>query len=92
MSNIRGKSLKAIARDVAEGYVTINPIFLKPIAEESLTVLFHELQKCSIELRGDKFPHNDIKAIRWRNLRLQRLHTASIIIKNYARQKRIRII
>ncbi len=92
MPNVRGKSLKAIAHDISEGYVTVNPIFLKPFDPETLKNLYHEIMKVQAEMRGEKFPFNDIQAIRWRNMRLQRLHTASMIIKNFARDKRIILV
>lgn len=92
MTTIRGKSLKAIAFDIAEGYVVVNPLFLKPLDQESLTGLYHEIMKVQIEIRGDKFPHGDTQAIRWRNTRLQRLNSASMILKNFARERRIIII
>ena len=37
VSSIRGKSLKAMAYDIADGYVTVNPLFLKPLDIDSLT-------------------------------------------------------
>jgi len=89
---IRGKSLKAITYDIAEGYVVVNPIFLKPLDDDSLKGLYHELMKTQTEIRGDKFPHGDTQAIRWRNTRLQRLYSASMIIKNFARERRIILI
>jgi hypothetical protein len=89
---IRGKSLKAITYDIAEGYVVVNPIFLKPLDDDSLKGLYHELVKTQTEIRGDKFPHGDTQAIRWRNTRLQRLYSASMIIKNFARERRIILI
>lgn len=92
MPNIRGKSLKAIARDISDGYVTVNPLFLKPFDSENLKELYHEVMKTQAEIRGEKFPFNDVQAIRWRNMQLQRLHTASIIIKNFARDKRIQLV
>lgn len=92
MPTIRGKSLKAVAYDIAEGYVTVNPLFLKPIDSESLKGLYHELRKVQIEIRSEKFPHGDTQAIRWRNTRLQRLNSASMIIKNFARERRIILI
>jgi hypothetical protein len=92
VTTIRGKSLKAIAFDIAEGYVVVNPLFLKPLDQESLTGLYHEIMKVQIEIRGDKFPHGDTQAIRWRNTRLQRLNSASMILKNFARERRIIII
>ncbi|NCO67884.1 MAG: hypothetical protein COY75_05650 [Nitrospirae bacterium CG_4_10_14_0_8_um_filter_41_23] len=92
MPTIRGKSLKAITYGIAEGYVVVNPIFLKPLDDDSLKGLYHELTKTQTEIRGEKFPHGDTQAIRWRNTRLQRLYSVSMIIKNFAREKRIILI
>ena len=92
MPTIRGKSLKAIAYDIAEGYVVVNPLFLKSIEKESLQGLYHELMRAQIGVRSDKFPHGDPQAIRWRNTKLQRLNAASMILKNFARERRIILI
>lgn len=92
MPNIRGKSVKAMARDIAEGYVAVNPLFLKPFEAEVLKELYHEVMQTQGEIRADKFPHNDVQAIRWRNSRLQRLYTAAMIIRNFARDRRISIV
>jgi hypothetical protein len=92
MPTIRGKSLKAIAFDIAEGYITVNPIFLKSLDDESLKGLYNEIMRGQSEIRAEKFPHNDTQSIRWRNLRLQRLHQALIIIKNFARERKILLV
>jgi hypothetical protein len=92
MPTIRGKSLKAIAYDIAEGYVVVNPLFLKPLDGESLKGLYQEMMKVQVEIRGDKFPQGDNKAIRWRNTRLQRLNSAVMILKNFARERRLLLI
>lgn len=92
MPTIRGKSLKAIAYDIAEGYVVVNPLFLKPLDGESLKGLYHEIIKAQVEIRGEKFPQGDSRAIRWRNTKLQRLNSASMILKNFARERRIIIV
>jgi hypothetical protein len=92
MPAIRGKSLKAITFDIAEGYVVVNPLFLKPLDNASLKGLYHEIVKTQNVIRGEKFPHSDAKAIRWRNTRLTRLHSAAMIIKNFARERRIIIV
>ncbi|HXX57539.1 MAG TPA: hypothetical protein VEI96_06025 [Thermodesulfovibrionales bacterium] len=92
MSNVRGKSLKAMARDIAEGYVTVNPLFLKSFDNETLKEFYHEVMKTQGEVRGEKFPHNDVMEIRLRNLRLQRLHSSAMIIRNFARARRIPLI
>ena len=92
MPTIRGKSLKAVAYDIAEGYAVVNPLFLKPLNVESLKGLYHEVLKVQILIRSEKFPHGDAQAIRWRNTRLQRLNSAAMIITNFARERRIIIV
>lgn len=92
MSSIRGKSLKAILRDVADGYTSVNPLFLKPFDKETLKELYDEISKVLIEVRSEKFPLNDILAIRNRNIRLQRLYSATMVIRNYARERRIPLV
>ncbi len=91
MADIRGKSYKAIAYDVAEGYVTVNPIFLKPLEPKVIKELYEELVKILAQIRGEKIKHGDVEAIRWRNMRLQRLHSASMIIKTFVRERRLKI-
>lgn len=87
MANIRGKSLLATARDIAEGYITVNPLFLKLLDAESLKGLCQEIMKVQTETKSEKFPYNDVAAIRMRNLRLQRLHSALMIVRNFARER-----
>jgi len=85
------RNLKAIVMDISEGFVTLNPIFLKPFNENSLKQLHEVIERKQIELRSEPFPYNNADAIRARNLRLQRLYTALIILKNYAREKKMNI-
>lgn len=92
MPTIRGKSLKATAFDIAEGYIVVNPLFLKSIENESLKGLYQEIMKAQIEIRGEKFPHGDTQAIRFRNIRLQRLNSSLTILKNFARERRIVLV
>lgn len=92
MGNVRGKSNKALTMDVAEGYVAVNPIFLKPFDAETLKEFYHEIDKTQKFLRSEKFPANDIQAIRLRNLKLQRLYLATVIIRTFARERRIPLI
>ncbi len=92
MANVRGKSLEAIARDISDGYVTVNPIFLKGLDVDTLKGLYQAIQKVQSIIRGEKFPFNNIEAIRLRNMRLQRLHLALVVIKNFARERRIILV
>jgi hypothetical protein len=90
MTVIRGKSLIAVCRDIADGYVVVNPLFLKPLDNETIEGLYHQIMKIQVEVRGEKFPHGDISGIRTRNVRLQRLHTSLMIIRNYAKGRGMR--
>lgn len=90
MISLRGKSLVAVSRDIADGFVIVNPLFLKPLDAETMKGLYQQIMKTQIETRGRKFPFNDIRAIRVRNMRLQRLHTSLMIIKNFAKDKGMR--
>ncbi len=89
---IRGKNLKATATDIAEGFTIVNPIFLKPLDGEILKELYKELNKRQGEIRSEKFPAHDQHAIRRRNLRLQRLYSAAMVVRNYAKLKKIILI
>jgi hypothetical protein len=92
MIMIRGKSPKAVAFDIAEGYVIVNPLFLKPLDTEALKALHAEMLKAQQEIRAEKFPHSDVQAIRRRNVRLSKLHQAAMIVRNFARERRVIII
>jgi hypothetical protein len=89
MGNVRGKSNKALTVDVAEGYVAVNPLFLKSFDRENLKDFYHQIEKTQKDLRAERFPANDIAAIRMRNLKLQRLYSAQMIIRNFAKERRI---
>ncbi|HDH51553.1 MAG TPA: hypothetical protein ENH31_08745 [Nitrospirae bacterium] len=88
--SLRGKSLTATARDIADGYTIVNPLFLKPLDAVSLKGLYQQVMKVQTEIRGEKFPFNDVGRIRSRNMKLQRLHTTLMIIKNFARERRMK--
>ena len=82
------KNLKAMASDIADGYITLNPLFLKPFNEESLKSLYSLVMRAQTEIRIEPFPYHEIELIRKRSLKLQRLYAALIVIKNIAREKK----
>ncbi len=88
-SGFKGKSMKAVAVDVAEGYVSVNPLFLKKFDKDMIKDLYDNLNKTLTGTRNEKIVLNDQVALRKRNLKLQRLHNAMIILRNIAREKRI---
>lgn len=79
----RSKSLISIASDIAEGFVTVNPLFLKQFPEKELKELRDVLIKKERQIRGEPFPFNDPLLIRKRNMKLQRIYQAMVVIKNF---------
>ncbi|MBI5101612.1 MAG: hypothetical protein HZB33_07260 [Nitrospirae bacterium] len=92
MPSARGKSLKALIRDVADGYVAVNPLFLKSFEPEVLKEFYGEISRVQNDIRLERFPSHDTNAIRLRNVKLQRLYSASMIIRNYARERRFMLV
>jgi hypothetical protein len=85
------RNFKAIVSDISEGFIAVNHIYLKPFDENALKFLYKAIERKQIEIRSEPFPYDDICLIRKRNIRLQRLYSALIVIKNFAREKRYRI-
>jgi len=79
----RTKSLLAIASDIAEGFITVNPLFLKKFPEKDLKELHDVLIKKQRQIRTEPFPFNEPLLIRKRNIKLQRIHQAIVVIKNF---------
>jgi len=91
MSDFRGKSVMAVVRDIADGYISVNPIFLKGLKGDGLKVLYQQISKFQNAVRGTPFPSHDLPAIRERNMRLQRLHNAVIVIRHFAKGRRVQL-
>lgn len=85
------RNFKAIVSDISEGFITVNPIFLKPFDENALKTLCRAIERKQIEIRSEPFPYDDIYLIRKRNIRLQRLYSALMVIKNFAREKHYKV-
>ena len=88
-SGFKGKSMKAVAVDVADGLISVNPLFLKKFDDQMIKSLNEYLGKTMTVVRNEQVPLNDPPAMRKRSLKLQRLNNALIILKNIAREKRI---
>lgn len=86
------RNFKAVSHDIAEGFVTVNPLYLKPFNQEEIRMLFKAIQQAQRTIRAEPFPFNDTRLIHRRNMRLQRLHVATVIIKNHCREKRFSLI
>jgi hypothetical protein len=88
-NGFRGKSMRVVAMDVAEGYVSVNPLFLKKFDKDMVKELYDHLNKTLTLTRNEKTDFTDFVVLRTRNMKLQRLHNAMIVLRNIAREKRI---
>jgi hypothetical protein len=85
----RGKSMRVVAMDVADGYISVNPLFVKKFDNDMVKELYDFLNKSLTTTRNEKTDFTNQVVLRTRNMRLQRLHNAMIVLRNIARQKRI---
>ena len=85
----RGKSMRVVAIDVAEGYLSVNPLFIKKFDKDMIKELYDHLNKALTSTRNEKTDFTDQAVLRTRNMKLQRLHNAMIVLRNIAREKRI---
>jgi hypothetical protein len=88
-TGFKGKSMRVVAIDVAEGYISVNPLFLKKFDKDMIKDLFDAINKAMTTIRNEKIDLTNQAAIRTRNMRLQRLHNTVIILRNTARERRI---
>ncbi len=86
---VRGKSLAAVASDIADGFIYLNPLTLKDFPTDIYKELHNQMRKLQTEIRIEKFPFHDQASIRKRNMRLQRLHQAIVVLQNSARVKKV---
>jgi hypothetical protein len=78
-----GGSAWAMARDIAEGYLTITERSFKSLTRGDLDQLAFELERHLRDLRGDQAPLDDIQAIQARNRKIQRVNTAVMVLRSY---------
>jgi hypothetical protein len=84
----RGKNIDLVAREIADGYAFVNPIFLKKFNEQSIKKLIVAVNKTMVMTRNEKYPTGDFEAMRIRNSKLSRLNNALVVMKHYAKTKR----
>ncbi|HYN21344.1 MAG TPA: hypothetical protein VE078_10320 [Thermoanaerobaculia bacterium] len=72
-----------MARDIAEGFMMITERSFKNLGRPDLDQLAFELERHLRELRGDQAALDDIPAIQARNRRIQRINTATMVLRSY---------
>jgi len=85
---VAGPAWKA-ASDLAEGYLTLNPVSLKKYAGHELDALQKELERLSRDLRGQAIPQDQTEAIQLKNRKLLRLSQAAMVIQAWRSRMKI---
>jgi len=88
---IKGKAINAVVNDISDGFLFLNAVVLKKYDIETYKALYRGLKKTQKTVRSEPFPAHDTLKIRKRNIRLQRLHTAIMILEHSAKTKRMSI-
>lgn len=78
-----------MAREISDGFRSLTPGTLKRYTPGDLKVINTSLQQILRETRGEAPPQDDAEATRKKNLRMQRLNQAIVMLANYCRQQRI---
>jgi hypothetical protein len=71
------------ASDLAEGYLTLNPVSLRKYERQELDALQKELERLSRDLRGQLIPQEETEAIQLKNRKLLRLSQAAMVIQSW---------
>lgn len=77
-----GPAWKA-ASELAEGYLTLNPVSLKKYQGSELDALQRELERLTRDLRGQLIPQDATEAIQLKNRKLLRLSQAAMVIQSW---------
>ncbi len=80
---------KKMAQDVAQGFMSLSPPMLKPYTAADLKTILMNLALVARELRQEQIPQDDVMAAKARNMKLSRLNQAEVVIRAYAKKKRI---
>ncbi len=84
-----GGSAYSMARDIAEGYSTVNERTFKNFLRSDLDQLTFELDRHLRELRGEIPAQDDTPALQQRNRRIQRLNTAIVVLRSYRQKSKL---
>ena len=89
MASFPGGSAYAMARDIGEGYHSVNERTFQRFNRADLDKLTFELNRLLKEVRGDQPAIDDLPAVQQRNRKIQRLNTAMMILRAFRMKRKI---
>ncbi len=78
-----------LAVDIGDGFTNVTMATLKKYTPQDLKVISTNLSIVLRELRQLKVPLENIMAIKSKNMKIQRVNNAMMVIRNYCKKKRI---
>jgi hypothetical protein len=81
-----------MAKDIMEGYISLNPLVLKKFDASSFQELHQHLRKLQTTIRSGGMDLTDQAALRMHNQRLQRIHQAISVLEFQAKQQKIILV
>jgi hypothetical protein len=85
----QSRNLALMARDVMEGYQTLNPLVLKKFDANTCRELHRQLRKLHTSIRIEGVDLTNQAVLRVRNHRLQRMHQAITVLEYHAKLNKI---
>ncbi|MEW6367961.1 MAG: hypothetical protein AB1714_25295 [Acidobacteriota bacterium] len=77
-----GGSAYAMARDISEGYILLNPTLMRKLTVPEMQQLRFELEKNVRDTRASQPPADDVLAQQQRNRKILRIQQAMTMIEN----------
>ncbi len=82
-------SPKKMGQDIADGFFSLSPPLLRQYTPVDLKTVLVHLGMVARELRQQQISPEDVMAAKARNLKLSRLNQAEVVIRAYAKKRRI---
>jgi len=80
---------KSFVIDIADGFTTLTPVTLKRFTAADIKIIHSNLILVLREVRGEVVSPEDQAGIKKKNLRVQRINQALLMLSNYCRQQKI---
>ena len=88
-TSTQSRNLALLAKDVMEGYLTLNPLVLRKYDETTCKELHRQLRRLQTTIRIESVDLGNQASLRIRNHRLQRMSQALGVLEHHAKLHRI---
>jgi len=82
---------KKMAKDISEGYASLNQAGLKKYTPQDLKIIKTNLEIVYREIRSEQVELNDHNAVKDKNTRMSRVNQATMVLRTFAKKRRIPI-